>query len=138
MKLFVFLIFALVILVGCSAPSEDSQTEKINDCSAKLTDSSVKSSTQRQINTLKCFRNLAEQDLNVGLCLDLESTPQIGCLIAFAREKEDLSLCELSEIPVIIDDCIENSMQNLEDCSQLKKEANIENCESRDPSELIY
>ena len=124
----IILIIGLILISGCrpSAPLITERTSQFENCITKLSDIDV-NRDQRQINTINCFKDLAQQNYDVNLCLQLEQYSQIGCLIGFAKAKNDLSICELGQA-IVFNDCIENVIQKEKDCYQLKNKAHIEEC----------
>jgi len=78
------------------------------------------------LNSLKCFVRFAgESGADSEICIDLERGDYIiGCLVGFAKSQNDLSVCEM----YAGNDCVEILIQNEEQCNQLKKQENIDDC----------
>lgn len=149
MSLFVF-------VTGCSGdqtgdPVIDEVVKEIPEdieqqfarCAAMLNDPNVRRRDDRQINTLTCFKELAILNYPIDQCLTFErSVLQIGCLIGFARANHDLHLCEIpirtGQDEIVVDDCIENAMESVEQCNQVQDPEQRETCQEREPKGIKF
>ena len=147
----IILIICCLFVLGCGDSGIDDVSpeipldteEQFARCVALLNDQNERSSDQRQINTLTCFKELALENYPINYCLTFERNDhKIGCLIGFARANHDLHLCEIAIkegiSEVVVDDCIENAMESVDQCKQVQDIEQRKTCEEREPKGIEF
>lgn len=125
-------------LMGSNNTAEIDVLEEIGICYSKINDVKVIHKFQRELNTLSCFKNLAEQGVDQLICLNFTVDNQAYCLAPFARVRNNLAICELGENSDIVENCIVRAIKDSKDCEKLTQQKYFEFCFANEISSIDY
>lgn len=100
------------------ALTESQTLKKLTDCDKMLTDVKVSHEFKRQLNSLTCFKELAEAGADEKNCLQLPAKSQIYCLAPFARNKNNPEICKLAKGDETIKTCLTMAIKNSDECQK--------------------